>query len=140
MHNPAHDSHGEVDAVAHEYDQETEQYPRASGREGGRGQAIESLREFDRGQPEGEQSQVAQDIAKGLGESGDPFEPIHQSAKHILQCQVEWALAGKEQYQQTTERETPQSDTGQRTQRWKVWIAFPQPHAEAAKNDGRPSQ
>src|SRR5207245_6946117 len=120
--------------------QKAEQHPRASGSEGGRGQVVESFREFDRGQPEGEQAQVAEDIAKGLGESGDPFEPIHESAKHIGQGQTEWALAGKEQYQQTAERKTPQSDTWQRTELWKLRIVFPQPDAEAAKNDGGPPQ
>src|SRR5262249_41840592 len=98
-------------------------------------QPVESLSEFDRGQPESEQSQVAQHVAKRLGESREPLEPIQESAKQLGRSQAEWALAGKEQYEQTAERKSPQSGAGQGSE---FRIALSQPDAEAAKNKDGP--
>src|SRR5258708_10062162 len=94
VNHPAHQSHGEVDAVAHEQDQQAQQQSHAARLEGGCGQPVESLCEFDRRQSQSEQTQVAQSVAKRLGESSDPFEPVHGSAKQLGWSQTEWPLPG----------------------------------------------
>ena len=81
MHHSAHDPHGEVDGMANQQDQHAQQHPHAFGREGGRGQVVEDLREFDRSQPQREQPQVAQHIPKRLGKLQQSFQSIHQTAQ-----------------------------------------------------------
>ncbi len=67
--------------ASHEQNQHTQQHTHTFGLEGGRSQVVEDLRQFDRGQPQGEQPQVAQDITKCLGKLQQSFQSIHQAAE-----------------------------------------------------------
>src|SRR4249920_1331142 len=137
MHHSAHNPHGEVDGMANEQDQHAQQHTYAFGLERGHSQVVEDLRQFDRSQPQGEQSQVAQDIPKRLGKLQQSFQSIHQTAQELFWHQTERALAVKEQHQQTTEHQASPPERAQRRQRR---IAFPHPNAEAAQDDGGPPQ
>jgi len=135
MDHTAHQGQQQIEQVADQQNQNGEQQPHARYLAGLLGQAIEGEREGGGGQPQGEQAQVRQHIAK---HPGDPRERPH-AVQQPEQCAVDIAhgpLAGEHEHRQQAKSERPATGLAQ-----PVWhpLCATKPHGERTQHGGDPA-
>ena len=135
MHETIQDPQRKIYGVSDQYDKYSNDHPNPFERQSAGCQVIEHLCEFDPRQAQGEQTKVAQHIAKGFRQFGKLLQPVYKSADQLLRRQSERMLAAEEQYQQTAEAEDHQTRVEQVRQR----IIPSQSSAEASKDYTAPS-